>query len=267
MSIQLLHHNRPIIHYSPGPWHWFSPERRYFNLWICLEGIGIMTLNGKEISIYPGMAVLLAPGDLVRGRKTHARLLRNVGMHFLAETEEEKIALFTHCSIPSQLQHFPLVRELCVYLDYLIFQVREDTREEVDGLGAELLKIFLRNLAQGPESVRDQVIRKQADGMRAHPEQFRGGRALAAEAGLSLAQYARRFQRLFGCSPHEFQIQQRIEKARHLLRESQMRVGEVSEALGYRNLGYFSRQFKEKTGFTPLEIRRQRSSDPEQTHE
>jgi AraC family transcriptional regulator, arabinose operon regulatory protein len=257
MQINLLHQHLPIINFSPGPWNWFSQERRFFNLWICLEGMGVLTLNDSDMEVYPGMALLIAPGDQVRGRKTDPRLLRNVGMHFTLDSEEDEIALIPHCSRSTHLQSFPLVRELSVYMDYLLFQVREDTRAEVDRLGADLLGIFLRNLAQGPEKATDQRIRKQADAMRAHPEKLRSGADLAAEAGLSLSQYSRRFYHLFNATPHDFQILQRIEKARNLLAESQMRVSEISEALGYRDLGFFSRQFKQKTGFSPLALRKQ----------
>lgn len=257
MRINLLHQQIQIINFSAGPWNWFSPERHFYNLWICLEGIGILTINEIDVDIYPGMALLIAPGDIVRGRKTDPRLLRNVGMHFTLDSEEDEIALIKHCSRPTHLQHFPLVRELSVYLDYLLFQVREDSKAEEDRLGADLLGIFLRNLAQGPEKTTDQCIRKQADAMRAHPEKLRSGAALAAEAGLSPSQYSRRFYNLFGSTPHDFQILQRIEKARILLSESQMRVSEISEALGYRDLGFFSRQFKQKTGLAPLALRKQ----------
>lgn len=54
----------------------------------------------------------------------------------------------------------------------------------------------------------------------------------------------------------EFLISLRMEKAGQLLRETNMKVYEVAEAVGYRYLPYFSRQFKEYYGSSPLEYRR-----------
>lgn len=45
--------------------------------------------------------------------------------------------------------------------------------------------------------------------------------------------------------------------ARKLLRESNRKVYEVAEELGYANPHYFSKLFKDDTGLTPLEFRNQ----------
>ncbi|MFD2613614.1 response regulator transcription factor [Paenibacillus gansuensis] len=51
-------------------------------------------------------------------------------------------------------------------------------------------------------------------------------------------------------------IAMRLEKACELLTSTNLKVYEVAEAVGYRYLPYFSRQFKETYGLTPLEYRR-----------
>ncbi|MCZ8523923.1 MULTISPECIES: response regulator [Paenibacillus] len=54
----------------------------------------------------------------------------------------------------------------------------------------------------------------------------------------------------------EYLIALRMEKACELLRESKLKIYEIAESVGYRYLPYFSRQFKETYGMTPLEYRR-----------
>lgn len=48
----------------------------------------------------------------------------------------------------------------------------------------------------------------------------------------------------------------RMEKARSYLIESRLKIYEIAAAVGYRYLPYFSRQFKETFGMTPMEYRR-----------
>ena len=60
-----------------------------------------------------------------------------------------------------------------------------------------------------------------------------------------------------GQSLEHYVIGQRVEAARHLLRESTLAVGRVARALGYSNLGHLSRQFQRETGTSPTEYRRQ----------
>ncbi len=256
MNVTLLHKQNPLINYSPSHWDWFSGGRAYFNLWICLEGEAEMLLNHNKIEVFPGIGVLLKPEDQVKGIKVSPGMLCNIGLHFLPENAEDELGLIAHSSRPVQLRHFLLVRELAFYLDFLLFQVHRESREEENRMGGDLLSVFLRNQQMGPERPVDRLIRKQAEAMRSEPERTRSGQELAAEVGLSFSQFARRFQRLYEMSPHDFLIEQRVNKARTQLRESQMTVGEIAESLGYKDVGYFSRQFKHKAGVSPLAFRK-----------
>jgi two-component system response regulator YesN len=55
---------------------------------------------------------------------------------------------------------------------------------------------------------------------------------------------------------NELLVQLRMEKACELLRQPGVKIYEVADQVGYRYLPYFSRQFKEKFGLTPLEYRK-----------
>lgn len=55
----------------------------------------------------------------------------------------------------------------------------------------------------------------------------------------------------------EYVIALRMEKASELLKNTNLKIYEVADRVGYRYLPYFSRQFKEVYGMTPLEYRRQ----------
>ncbi|WP_371825290.1 response regulator [Paenibacillus soyae] len=57
---------------------------------------------------------------------------------------------------------------------------------------------------------------------------------------------------------NELLVQLRMERACELLKQPGMKVYEIADQVGYRYLPYFSRQFKEKFGMTPLEYRKKK---------
>lgn len=59
-----------------------------------------------------------------------------------------------------------------------------------------------------------------------------------------------------GSTFNELLVQLRMEKAQELLKQPGLKIYEVADQVGYRYLPYFSRQFKERYGMTPLEFRK-----------
>jgi AraC family transcriptional regulator, arabinose operon regulatory protein len=74
---------------------------------------------------------------------------------------------------------------------------------------------------------------------------------MAGRAALSRAQFTRRFVAQLGMSPAQYLIQARIDRAHQLLTENGMTVTQVAAALGYTDVPYFSRQYKQRTGRSP----------------
>lgn len=79
---------------------------------------------------------------------------------------------------------------------------------------------------------------------------------LAKRCALSESVYRRRFRELTGASPIQYINQLKIEKACHLLRNSDIPPQQVSEYLNFYSVSYFYRVFKAITGQTPGEYRR-----------
>ncbi len=55
------------------------------------------------------------------------------------------------------------------------------------------------------------------------------------------------------CGVIDLFLQQKTDAAREMIRENRMNFTEISQALGYSSIHYFSRQFKKITGMTPSE--------------
>ncbi len=91
---------------------------------------------------------------------------------------------------------------------------------------------------------------------------------LARLAGMSRAHFIRSFKQAFGLSPIAYQRQLRIAAAKRLLTSSELAPKEIAHEIGFANVHYFTRVFKEVTGTPPATYRRsgnQAAGDPAET--
>jgi AraC-like DNA-binding protein len=79
--------------------------------------------------------------------------------------------------------------------------------------------------------------------------------ALARIALLSPSQFTRRFKVTFGETPHQYLYRRRIERAKWLLRTSDLSVTDICFDVGYASLGTFIRTFVRLVGETPSDHR------------
>lgn len=77
---------------------------------------------------------------------------------------------------------------------------------------------------------------------------------LARHAGYSQYHFSRSFRKLFGISPMDYVIQQRIRHAQVLLVETDLPIKEVADRCGCKPT-YFARIFRERVGVAPRRFR------------
>jgi len=80
---------------------------------------------------------------------------------------------------------------------------------------------------------------------------------IARAVGVSRTVLYGKVKSLFGMSPIDFVRHMRLTKAAKLITETQMSFSEIAYAVGFTDPKYFSRTFKQQTGYTPSEYRRQ----------
>jgi transcriptional regulator GlxA family with amidase domain len=78
---------------------------------------------------------------------------------------------------------------------------------------------------------------------------------LAGVSGVSKAHFARSFRDAFGVPPHRYLLTRRIERAKAMLRDTEMPIIEIALDTGWSSLGTFGRVFKDVTGESPSELR------------
>ncbi|MFC0576598.1 helix-turn-helix domain-containing protein [Paraburkholderia solisilvae] len=78
---------------------------------------------------------------------------------------------------------------------------------------------------------------------------------LANVANLSEYHLSRMFRVSYGLPPHAWIAQQRIERARELLRTTTLPLADIAARCGYANASHFSHRFREAVGAAPIVYR------------
>lgn len=87
---------------------------------------------------------------------------------------------------------------------------------------------------------------------------------LARVSGVSEAHFARSFKEAFGAPPHRYLLTRRIERAKALLRDTDLPITEIAFETGWNSLGTFGRTFRDIIGESPGELRARERAAPHQ---
>lgn len=92
--------------------------------------------------------------------------------------------------------------------------------------------------------------------IRDHPEEEHALEQLSATAGLTPSHFCRVFRKATGSTPHQFVMKTRLDRARHLLMQSDLSLAQIAESLGFKNQSHFTRAFRQHFEETPSDFRR-----------
>jgi two-component system response regulator YesN len=138
-----------------------------------------------------------------------------------------------------------------------------EAMESVVG-SVEDIKCYLKNVFETAIDMREEVSRKKYDTMLKESVRFIYDNydnedislnAVAAHAGMSPNHFSTIFSQEMNQTFIEFLTSVRMEKAKELLRSTNMRTAEVANAVGYKDPHYFSYLFKKTQGCTPREYK------------
>jgi AraC family transcriptional regulator len=79
---------------------------------------------------------------------------------------------------------------------------------------------------------------------------------IAEAVSMSPFHFARRFKEATGKSPHQFVIEARVSKAKHLLERGDISIGEVAYEVGFVDQSHLTRHFKRMYGLPPRALLR-----------
>ncbi len=94
------------------------------------------------------------------------------------------------------------------------------------------------------------------DYIAAHLDQNLELEALAQLVGMSQFYFSRLFKQSLGITPHQYVIQQRVERAKQMISNGTLGLAEIALDCGFANQAHLNRLFKRLTGVTPKQIAR-----------
>lgn len=216
-------------------------NRKSYGLSLCVDGQITYIQNGKEYISDNGCAVILPKG----------------GTYFI---KRDKSGAFP-------VINFDCLEPLCDTITVIPVQNAEELISDYeqmkkllcfDGNRAQIFSIFYGILHK---LCADEIPRELLGAMRLISSDYCDfsltNARLAAECNISEVYFRRLFTKRFGISPKQFIIDLRVQKAKQLLAESGWSTAAISEKCGFSNPYHFCRLFKQHTGTTPSEYRKE----------
>ncbi len=226
-----------------GP-HTSSKDTRhaFWELVLVLRGKGRLLGEGGEVSLAPGVALLIPPGRSHRENSTEPMEVIWAGLagsrlsdlptgKVLRVESPQLVAQGEHLWIQARQRHDPLGGEL-------------------DGLAAALLARCLRLADAEPTDGADLIDQVLAY-LRLHLADCPPMARLASRFGFSEGHFFRAFKRRTGCTPRAYLARLRLEQAALLLRQSSLPIAKIARLVGFTDPLYFSRAFSRRFGMPP----------------
>ena len=239
----------PTIHHCERGWNWAPAPLPDHDLWYVMNGEGKLALGREAIPLSAGVCLVFRPGDSPRATQDPGRRLVVFAAHFAAKKS---------AGLPARLHR---VRDT-PFLNTLAQHCAAAARRG-DALGAEQSRLHLRQMllhllqesVEPPPSPVDLALHGIVRAIEREPGRRWSVDTLARQAHLSRSQFTRRFTLFTGMPPNRFLVTARMGRARQLIAETDMTLSEIAYALDYRDVYFFSRQFKQFAGVAPSGLR------------
>jgi len=79
--------------------------------------------------------------------------------------------------------------------------------------------------------------------------------SLAEVCGLSQYRFAHNFKSATGVPPYQYVIRRRLDRAKHMLRQTNLSVLDIANAVGCQSISRFNSLFRQEMGITPSSYR------------
>lgn len=237
-------------------------------LLIPILGRGSITVDGKYCELRAGFVFVCLPGQLVEAyfEGTGAHKLYVLRFDVFGQRSQPE-AMQLPSSSELQLP-FPLCGEAAVSSSIIYSKHCEaitasmGSNNRLERLHAqsgfyELLYSLLSDAGQSQLNDTDAVMERIKAYIELHYREDLSISLLAGEAGISTRHFIRLFKQKYGLSAIEYLTEYRIRQARSLmLPQTDYELKDIAAYVGYKDIPYFRRKFKQITGVAPATFMR-----------
>jgi len=267
-------HIQPSLVYPPGDHpsgYYFTWERgrilQEYQINYITEGSGLFETSNDQFKVVPGSILVLQPGVWHRYKPDPSTGWREhyIGFNgpFCANIFKEA---FFQASKP------------VIYIGFqesmlkLFFEIVQHVKEERTGHQQVSAATTILMLSKILSVVRNQefagktierTIQKACLYFRENPDRNVNIEELAGELNVGYSYFRQMFRKYTGMPPTQYHLSLRIQRAKDLLASTNISFKEIANDLGFESYFYFSRIFREKTGKSPMEFKKEilRSND------
>ena len=231
------------------------PEGASSNIIILTKMPAYFFINDNKIYVSENSVVIIKAKTPYRYEST-SKYYRDDRIHFELTSEEEKQFRLPYNSVNS----FDDISTMSFYVEKLYREVygnSEHKQRKID-LFFELLYLELSEkfTQQNEENRYKTTLYNVRALLYDQPERRYYNSGFAQNLGMSVSHFQHIYRKTFGISPTEDAILARVERAKYLLKNTNLKVMDIAEALGYKSEIQFMRQFKKVTSTTPSEYRK-----------
>ena len=130
------------------------------------------------------------------------------------------------------------------------------TKEELEQFCVEFCYHLLEECIRQRKSGVGRVAKQIQDYLKEHYAEETNLEKIAEKIGLTSAYISTIFKKETGMTITNYLIQIRLEKAKEMIRDTNMTISEIAYAVGYVDTRYFSKLFIKNVGIKPVEYRR-----------
>ncbi|MBI2926763.1 MAG: helix-turn-helix transcriptional regulator [Verrucomicrobia bacterium] len=262
-------------------WQGYRLEQLYFprlesHEWVWLDHVVIVqlkeafALEWKEGSHYAIRHILPGQFSLRPCQSCSSARSRDAAEFLTLSLEPTFLAMAcSELADPGQLELLPqngvadrFVEGVCLALQREVEQGGSSGRLYRDALATSLAVHLASKYAtqkrpdhtSSVSRLSPRVVRQAMEFMHERFNEDLGLPEIAAAVGLSAFHFARLFKQGTGLSPHQFLLQQRVERAKHLLLRGELSIAAVAVAVGFYDQSHLGFHFKRLCGLTPKEF-------------
>jgi AraC-like DNA-binding protein len=258
----------PLLEYPPRvhpSGYFFTWEKgrvlQEYQINYITEGSGILETATDQFAVSPGSVIILRPGMWHRYRPDTST---GWNEHYIGFDGEFCTRLFQ--------EGFFAANRPVLYIGFqenilqLFFEIIQSVKEEKTGhqqviaattilMVSKILSV-IRNQEFAGKSI-ERTIQKACLYFRENLNKNINIEKLAQELNVGYSYFRQMFRKYTGISPTQYHLSLRIQKARDLLVSTDQSFKEIAIDLGFESYFYFSRIFKDKTGQSPMEFRKE----------